>query len=117
MHTGTARQPFCFHWLTSQVGDQSNCLKQDRIVVANIPYTIVLVMDPHLDGDTIFTFSMMPHRTQILTHTLDTATAHQLATVMSAPSPCPSWQELTIFNLMRLKYFMKLLKKNELKQQ
>ena len=74
-------------------------------------------MDPHLDGDTIFTFLTTPHPTQILSHTLDTATAHQLATVLAAPSPFPSWQELTIFNLMRLKYFMKLLKKNELKQQ
>ena len=117
MHTGTVRRPFCSHWLTSQAGDQSNCLKQEGIVVANIPYTVVLAMDPHLVEDTIFTLPATPHPTQIQTQTLDTPTAHQLATVKAAPSPNPSLREVTVFNLMRLKYFMKLHKKNELKQQ
>ena len=80
--------------------------------------TVVIAMDPHLVEDTLFTFLTTPHPTQILTQTLDTPTAHQLATVFTAPSPDHSWQEvITTFNLMRLKYFMKQLKTNELKQQ
>ena len=111
MHTGTARQPFCFHWLTSQAGDQWNCLKQDRMVLlfTAIPYTVVLAMDPHLVEDTIFTLPATPHPAQILTQTLDTPTAHQLVTVLAPYLPDHSWQEATIFNLMRLKYFMKIL--------
>ena len=86
-------------------------------MVANIPYTVVLAMDPYLVEDGIFTLPATPHPTQILTQTLDTPTAHQPATVMAAPSPDHSWQEVAIFNLMKLKYFLKLRKKNELKQQ
>ena len=108
-HTCTARPPFCSHWLTSQAGDQSNCLKQDSIVITKTPYTAVLAMDPHLVEDTIFTLPVTPHPTQILTQSLDTPTAHQPATVIPAPLPDHSWQEATIFNLMRLKYFMKIL--------
>ena len=75
-------------------------------------------MDPHLVEETIFALPITPHPTQILTQSLATPTAHQLVTVMAAPSPDHFWQEVTkIFNLMRLKYFMKLLKTNELKQQ
>ena len=104
MHTGTARRLFCSHWLTSQAGDQWNCLKQDRI-----PYTVVLEMDPHLVEETIFTLPATRHPAQVPSQTLDSRTAHQLVTVMAAPSPDHSWQEATIFNLMRLKYFMKIL--------
>ena len=68
-------------------------------------------MDPHLVEDTLFT-----SQTQILTQTLDTPTAHHLATVMAAPSPNHSWQEVTIFNLMKLKCFMKLFNINLLIQ-
>ena len=74
-------------------------------------------MDPHLDMDTIFILPATPHPAQVLTQTLDGPTAHQLATVMAAPSPSRSWQEVTLFNLMNLKCFMKILKKNELKEQ
>ena len=109
MHTGTVRAPFCSHWLTSQAGDHSNCLKQDGIVLTPSPYTVVLTVGPHLVEDTIFTLPPTPHPAQVLTQTLDTPTAHQLATVMAAPLPDHSWQEATIFNLMRLKYFMKIL--------
>ena len=62
-------------------------------------------------------FSATPHPTQILTQTLDTPTVRHLATVMEAPSPNHSWQEVTIFNLMKLKCFMKVFETNELKQQ
>ena len=73
-------------------------------------------MDPHLVEDTIFTSQATPHPTQILTQTLDTPTVHHLATVMVATSPNHSWQEVTFFNLMKLKCFMKLFNINLLNQ-
>ena len=111
--TATARQTFCSHWLTSQAGDQSNCLKQDGLVVTKDPHTVVLVMDPHLVEGTIFTLPMMLHPTEILTQALDTRTAHQVVTVMAAPSPNRSWQEVINLNLMKSKCFMILLKNQQ----
>ena len=73
-------------------------------------------MDPHLVEDTICTSQATHHPTQILTQTLDTSTVHHLATVMAAPSPDHSWQEVTIFSLMKLKCFMKLFNINLLNQ-
>ena len=73
-------------------------------------------MDPHLVEDTIFTSPATLHPTQILTQTLDTPTVHHLATVMTAPSPNHSWQEVEIFNPMKLKCFMKLFNINLLNQ-
>ena len=73
-------------------------------------------MDPHLVEDTISPLRTTPHPTQILTQTLDTPTVHHLATVMAAPSPTHSWQEVTLFNLMRLKCFMTLFNINPLNQ-
>ena len=72
-------------------------------------------MDPHLVEEAIFTLPVTPHPTQIPTQTLDTPTVHHLATVMAAPSPNHSWQEVTDFNPMKLKCFMKLLETNKLK--
>ena len=69
-------------------------------------------MDPHLVEDTMSTFAATHHPTQILTQSLDTPTVHHLATVMAAPSPDHSWQEVTLLNLMKLKCFMKLLNIN-----
>ena len=77
----------------------------------------VQIVDPHLEEAPIFTLPAMPHPAQILSRILETPTAHQLATVMAAPSLRLSWQEVTIFSLMRLKCFMKLLKTKKLKQQ
>ena len=73
-------------------------------------------MDPYLVEETIFTSQATPYPIQILTQTLDTPTAHHLATVMAAPSPNHSWQEVTICNLMKLKCFMKLFNINLLNQ-
>ena len=87
------------------------------LLLTAIPYPVVLAMDPHLVEDTIFTLPATPPPAQVLTQTLDTPTAHQLATVMAAPFPDHSWQEVTIFNLMRLKCFMKLRETNQLKKQ
>ena len=87
------------------------------LLLTAIPYTTVITVDPDLVEDTIFTLPATPPPAQVLTQTLGTPTAHQLATVIAAPSPNHSWQEVTSFNLMRLKYFMKILKTNELKQQ
>ena len=70
-------------------------------------------MDPHLVEDTIFALPATP--TQILTQTLDTPTVHHLATVMAAPSPNHSWLEVTLFDPMKLKCFIKVLETNELK--
>ena len=86
------------------------------MVIGNIPYTVVTTVVPHLVEDTISTLPVMPHPTQILTQTLDTSTVHHLATVMAAPSRDHSWQEVTIFNLMKLKCFMKVLNINLLNQ-
>ena len=76
------------------------------------PYTVVLSMDPNLVEDAISALRTTPHPTQIPTHTLETPTVHHLATVMAAPSPNHFWQEVTIFNLMKLKCSMKLLETN-----
>ena len=72
-------------------------------------------MDPHLVEDTISTLRTPPLPTQVPTQTLDTPTVHHLATVIAAPSPNLSWQEVTHFNPMKLKCFMKLLETNKLK--
>ena len=77
-----------------------------------IPYTVVRTVVPHLVEGTIFTSQATPHPTQILTQTLDTPTVHHLAIVVAAPSRNHSWQEVTIFNLMKSKCFMKLFKIN-----
>ena len=65
-------------------------------------------MDLYLVQDTISTSQATPHPTQIPSQTLDTPTVHHLATVIAAPSPDHSWQEVTNFNQMKLKCFMKL---------
>ena len=56
-----------------------------------------------------------PLPTQILTQTLDTPTVHHLATVIAAPLPNHSWQEVAHLNPMKLKCFMKVFEINELK--
>ena len=86
------------------------------VIVGNIPYTVVSTVVPHLVEDTISTLPATHHPTKILAQTLDTPTVHHLATVIPAPSPDHSWQELTIFNLMKLKCFMKVLNINLLNQ-
>ena len=73
-------------------------------------------MDPHLVEDSISTLGTTPLPTQILTQTLDTPTVHHLATVMAATSADHSWQEVTNFNQMKLKCFMKVLNINLLNQ-
>ena len=72
-------------------------------------------MDPTLVEEGIFTLATTPHPTQIPTQTLDTPTVHHLATVMAAPSPNHSWLEVTLFDPMKLKCFIKVLETNELK--
>ena len=86
------------------------------VIIGAVPYTVVTTVVPHLVEGTLFTSQATPHPTHILTQTLDTPTVHHLATVMAAPSRNHSWQEVTIFNLMKLKCFMKLFKINLLNQ-
>ena len=114
--TGTLRAAFCSPWLTSQAGHQWNCVKQEGIVLVAFPYTVVQATDPHLVEDTISALPATPHPTQILTQTLEAPTVHHLATVMAASSPNHSWQEVTNFNQMKLKCFMKVLNINLLNQ-
>ena len=71
-------------------------------------------MDPSLVEDTISTLLTTPHPTKNPPQTLDTLTVHHLAIVILAPLPNRSWQEVTNFNLMKLKCFMKLLETNML---
>ena len=66
-------------------------------------------MDPYLVEVTILPLPTTPHPTPIPLRTLDTLTVHHLATVMAAPSPNHSWQEVSNFNPMKLKCFMKVL--------
>ena len=73
-------------------------------------------MDPSLVEEGIFKLATTPHPTQIPTQTLETPTVHHLATVISAPSPDHSWLEVTNFNLMKLKCFIKLFNINLLNQ-
>ena len=72
-------------------------------------------MDPHLVEETILESPVTPHPTQILTQTLDTPTVHHLATVIAAPLPNHSLQEVAHLNPMKLKCFMKVFEINELK--
>ena len=72
-------------------------------------------MDPHLVEDTMSALRTTPLPTQILTQTLDTPTVHHLATVIAAPLPNHSWQEVAHLNPMKLKCFMKVFEINELK--
>ena len=72
-------------------------------------------MDPILVEEAIFTLAVTPHPTQIPIQTLDTPTVHHLATVMAAPLPDHSSQEVEILNPMKLKCFIKVLETNELK--
>ena len=58
--------------------------------------------------EVIFGLPTTPHPTQSPTQTLETPTVHHLATVMAAPSPDHSWQEVQILNPMKLKCFMKV---------
>ena len=86
------------------------------VIVRKIPYTVVTTVVPHLVEDTISTLPATHHPTKILYQTLDTPIVHHLATVMPAPSPDHSWQEVTNFNQMKLKCFMKVLNINLLNQ-
>ena len=71
--------------------------------------TLALPTDPHLEKGTMFTLLTTPHPTEILTQTLDTATAHHLGIVLGTPSANHSWQEACISHLMKLKCFIKCI--------
>ena len=111
----TIQQHLCIPWSTILVGSQWNYIKQERIVIIEvIPSTLAITMDQPLEEDTIFTSLTTLHRTLDLTHTLETPTAHHLATVMDPPSPSHSWRVLvTASNLTRWKSSMKPLEEIE----
>jgi len=70
--------------------------------------TAALIMDQHLEEDTIFTLPTTLHQTPTHTQTLDTATARQLATALDPPSHDHSWRVVTTSDLTKLKSSMKL---------
>ena len=108
MSITTIQQHLCIHWSTILAGSQWNSIKRESIVIIEIPSTLALPMDQHLEVDTIFALLTTLHRTLILTQTLDGPTAHHLATVMDPPSPCHSWRVvITSSNLTRWKSSMK----------
>ena len=67
-----------------------------------------------MEEGTIFILLPTPHQTQIHSQNLDTATIHQLATVMAAHSHDHSWRVVIInFNQTKLKSSTKLPEEGE----
>ena len=65
-------------------------------------------MDQYLEGETIFSLSTTLHQAPAHTQTLDTPTAHHLATAMDPPSLNHSWRVVTTSDQTKSKSFMKL---------
>jgi len=63
----------------------------------------LLIMDLHLDLDSIFSLTHTPRPTQIHTQTLDRATVHQLVTATVPHSLNHSWRVVITFNQTRWK--------------
>ena len=76
-------------------------------------HTVAIIADRHLEEGTIFILLLTPHQTQIHTQILDTATIHQLVTVMAAHSHDHSWWVVIIFNQTKLKSSTKLPEEGE----
>lgn len=77
----TIQQHFCIHLFTILAGSQLNFFKQECIVVKDIPSTLALPMDQHLETGSIITLLTTPHQTLVPTQTLDGPTTHQLVIV------------------------------------
>ena len=69
---------------------------------------VVASVVPHLVLDMIFTAMLQPAKT--LTRVLDGPTSHHSLLSALAASSSLSRQELSIFNLLKLKYSTKILK-------
>ena len=69
---------------------------------------VVTTVVPHLVLDMIFTAMLQPAKTP--TQVLDGATSYHSLLSALAASPSLSRQELSIFNLLKLKYSIKIFK-------
>ena len=69
---------------------------------------VVTTVVPHLVLDMIFTAMLQPAKT--LTQVLDGPTSYHSLLSALAASPSLSRQELSIFNLLKLKYSKKIFK-------
>ena len=87
---------FFFLWWISQDGRLWNYLKQDSIVITDIPYTIAILifMGLLLEVDMTFTLPATHHPVAVPIPTLVILTVHQAGTAMEAPSPRHFWQAL-----------------------
>ena len=77
------------------------------MVLTNMLHMVALIVDLHLEMDTIFTLSHTPRPTQIHTQILDTATVHQLVTPTLAHSLNHSWRVVTNLNQTKSKSSMR----------
>ena len=68
---------------------------------------VALIVDLHLEVDTIFALSHTPRPTQIHTQILGTATVHQLVTSTIAHSLNHSWPVVITFDQTKLKSSMR----------
>ena len=96
MATVMMQRHFFFLWWTSQDGHLWNYLKQDRIVITDIPHTIAILifMGLLLEVDMTFTLPATHHLAAVPIPILAINTAHQVGTAMEAPSPRHFWQAL-----------------------
>ena len=87
---------FFFLWWISQDGRLWNYLKQDSIVITDIPYRIAILifMGLLLEVDMTFTLPATHHPVAVPIPTLVMLTVHQAGTAMEAPSPGHFWQAL-----------------------
>ena len=67
-----------------------------------------MIVDQHLEEDTIFTLLTTLHQAPAQTQTLDTPTARHLATAMDHPSHNHSWRVVPASDLTKWKSSMKL---------
>jgi len=76
-----------------------------------IPSTAAMIVDQHLEEDTIFRFPTTLDQTPTHTQALDTPTARHLDTAMDPPPQIHSWRVVTPSDLTKSKSSMKLPEK------
>ena len=81
-------------WRTNQDGHLLNCLRQGRIVITDIQYTTVRLMDLLSEEAGTLPFTTTRHPVAVPILTLAGSTVHQVATAMEAPLPRHFWQAL-----------------------
>ena len=81
-------------------------------IVTKLLYGLALRMDPRSELDMTYAFPITHHQTQNPIHSLVPVTVHRAATAWEVTSLKHSWRAIIIFNQMKLKHFMKQLRKN-----